>query len=54
MIEIREKRSENAKRAMEDQLKHTTLNQNDYLAVKERNKIAQIKALKRGLKCGEV
>lgn len=54
MVEIRENRSENAKRAMKDQLKHTTLNQNDYLAVKERNKIAQIKALKRGLKCGEV
>lgn len=50
MRDIKERRAERAKESMKEQLMHTDLNESEYLAVKERNKLAQIKALKRGLK----
>ena len=50
MADIKKKRAESAVESMKQQLEKTTLNYNDYLAVKERNKIAQVSALKRKLK----
>ena len=49
MREIKEARAENAKKSMQDQLSRTTLSEQEYLAVKERNKLAQVERLKRGL-----
>lgn len=49
MREIKQARTENAKRSMKDQLSRTTLNEQEYLSVKERNKVAQVERLKRGL-----
>lgn len=51
MAEIKQKRAENAKNSMKLQLERTTLSEQEYLAVKERNKIAQINALKRKMRC---
>lgn len=50
MQEIKSKRAESAKLSMKQQLERTSLDYNDYLAVKERNKVAQIQALKRGMR----
>ena len=50
MREIKERRAERAKESMKDQLSRTDLTESEYLAVKERNKITQVQALKRGLK----
>lgn len=50
MQDIKRKRAESARNSMKLQLEHTSLNEQEYLAVKERNKIAQINALKRQLK----
>lgn len=52
MAEIKQRRAEMSKQSMKCQLEKTDLNEQEYLAVKERNKIAQINALKRGLNCG--
>lgn len=52
MREIKEKRAESARLSMQAQLERTTLNYNDYLAVKERNKEAQVKVLRRKLHSG--
>lgn len=49
MRDIKKARAENAKKAMQDQLSRTTLNEEEYLSVKERNKLAQVERLKRGL-----
>lgn len=49
MQEIKQKRSESAKMSIKQQLQKTSLSYNEYLGVKERNKIAQISALKRGM-----
>lgn len=54
MQDIKKKRAESAKMSMKCQLDKTTLNYNDYLEVKERNKIAQVNALKRGMRCGQM
>ncbi len=50
MDEIKAKRAESAKLSMKQQLERTSLDYNDYLGVKERNKIAQVSALKRGMR----
>ncbi len=52
MQEIKQRRAENAKESMKQQLERTTLNEEEYLAVKERNKIAQVDKLKRKLNGG--
>jgi len=49
MADIKQRRVENAKMSMKDQLSRTTLTEEDYLSVKERNKLDQVKRLKRGL-----
>lgn len=54
MQDIKSRRADNAKMSIKDQLNNTDLTQEEYLAVKERNKIAQVERLRRGLKCGEV
>ena len=50
MREIKERRADRAKESMREQLENTTLNEREYLAVKERNKIAQVERLKRGMR----
>lgn len=50
MKDIKARRAERAKESMKEQLMRTDLNESEYVAVKERNKLAQIKSLKRGLK----
>ena len=50
MADIKKARAENAKRSMDDQLSRTTLTEQDYLAVKERNKLAQVEKLVRKFK----
>ena len=50
LVDIKKRRAERAKESMKDQLSRTDLTESEYLAVKERNKIAQVQALKRGLK----
>lgn len=50
LVDIKAQRAESAKMSMRDQLSRTDLSESEYLEVKERNKIAQVKALKRGLK----
>lgn len=49
MREIKQRRAERAQESMKEQLLRTDLNEEEYLAVKERNKNAQIKSLKRVL-----
>lgn len=50
MQDIKRKRAESARNSMKLQLERTSLNEQEYLVVKERNKIGQISALKRNLK----
>ena len=47
MADIKKARAENAKRSMNDQLSRTTLSEQEYLSVKERNKLAQVERLRR-------
>lgn len=49
MSDIKKARADNAKRAMQDQMSRTTLIEEEYLSVKERNKIAQVDRLRRSL-----
>lgn len=50
MQEIKDRRAERAKESMRQQLEKTTLNEQEYLAVKERNKIAQVERLRRKMR----
>lgn len=50
MQDIKRKRAESARNSMKLQLERTSLSEQEYLAVKERNKISQIGALKRQFK----
>lgn len=47
MKDIKKARIDNAKKSMEDQLSRTTLNEQEYLSVKERNKLAAVEKLVR-------
>lgn len=54
MSDIKKRRAELAKASMDSQLDKTTLNYNDYLCLKERNKVSQVNTLKRRMQSGQV